>query len=258
MVDNTSHRRICHLRPELQDKQVQTEELPLPGVLTVESQSSSMLNITPTDPGLYPAQIPLNHQPSDIALKQHSPSTAENCLDKVFTPLDCTVAAQHAYSSTLTHTSNAGQGLLAQGQLGNVKGNKDVGPNELAQLRLEYSSTETSIMSILSLGELTADLIVDRGEDSRRRYHLVKATMDNIGTVVMAQQTFVQRAAALIMERCQFIVDPRDTLIPILRGTSSLPQLYVAWKTLMARMRLGVKTWGKYVAEYQLQMGAHC
>ena len=27
----------------------------------------------------------------------------------------------------------------------------------------------------------------------------------------------------------------------------------MAWKTLIARMRLGVKTWGKYVAEYQLQ-----
>ena len=252
MVDNTSHLSICHLRPDSRDKQVQTEELPWPGVPAVESQSSSMLNITPTDSGLYPAQIPLNHQPSDIALKQRSPPTVENCLGKVF-------AAQHASSSTLTHTSNAGQGLLAQGQLVNLKGNKDVGPNELAQLMLEYSSMETRIMSILSLGELTADLIVDRGEDSRRRYHLVKATMDNIGTVVMAQQTFVQRAAALIMERkCQFIVDPRDTLIPILQGTSSLPQLYVAWKTLIARMRLGVKTWEKYITEYQLQVGAHC
>ena len=50
-------------------------------------------------------------------------------------------------------TSNMRQGLLAQGQLGNLKGNvKDVGPDELAQLMLEYSLTETSIMSILSLG----------------------------------------------------------------------------------------------------------
>ena len=185
--------RICQLHPDSRDKQVQTEEPSLPGVVVVESQSSLMLNITPTDSGLYPAQIPLNHQPSDIALKQHSPLTAKNYLDKVFAPLDCTVAVQHAYSSTLAHTSNAGQGLLAQGQLGNLKGEeKDVGPNKLAQLMLEYSSMETSIISILSLGELTADLIVDRGEDCRRRYRLVKATIDNIGTVVMTQQTFVQ------------------------------------------------------------------
>ena len=117
-------------------------------------------------------------------------------------------------------------------------------------------------MSILRLGELTADLIVDRGENrnrSLRRYHLAKATLDNVCAVVTAQQSFVQQAAALIMEgKTQFIVDPRDTLIPILQGTNSLPQLYVAWKALMARMRLGVKTWGKYVAEYQLQVGAHC
>ena len=162
-----------------------------------------------------------------------------------------------------SHTGYVGQGLLAQGQLGNLKGTgKDVGPNELAQLMLEYSSTETSILSILSLGGLTVDLIIDRGEDRKRglrRYHLAKATMDHVCMVVMAQQAFVQRAAALMVEgKPQFIVDPKDTLIPILQGTNSLPQLYVAWKALTARMRLGVKTWGKYVAEYQLQVGAHC
>ena len=141
----------------------------------------------------------------------------------------------------------------------------------MAQLMQEYSlvsiepqlnPTEASIMSILSLGDLTPDLIVDRGKDGTRglrRYHLVKAILDNICSVVTAQQTFVQRAAALMVgEKSQFIVDPRDTLIPILQGTNSLPQLYVAWKALMARMRLGVKTWGKYVTEYQLQVGAHC
>ena len=166
-------------------------------------------------------------------------------------------------SSTSTHTHDVGQGLLAQGQLGNLEGNeKDMGPNELAQLMLEYSSMEGSIMSILSLGELTVNLIIDRGEGIKRglrRYHLATATMDHIYIVAMAQQTLVQRAAALMVEgKSQFIVDPKDTLIPILQGTNSLPQLYVAWKALMARMRLGVKTWGKYVAEYQLQVGAHC
>ena len=155
------------------------------------------------------------------------------------------------------------KGLLAQGQLENLEGNeKDVGANELAQLMQEYSLAETGIMSILSLGELIPDLIVDRGEirtRGLRRYHLVKATLDHICMVVMAQQTLVHRAAALMVEgKPQFIVDPGDTLIPILQGTNSLPQLYVAWKALIARMRLGVKTWGKYVAEYQLQVGAHC
>ena len=233
-----------------QDKQIQTEVLLLPDVPTVSKEDglpSSMLDIMPTN-------------------LQRSPLTTETCLDKVFALLDCTVATQCAYSSASTHTGNAGQGLLAQGQLGSlVPESTSTTPSEIspmAQLMQEYSSAETGIMSVLSLGELTSDFIVDRGKDGTRglrRYHLVKATLDNICIVVMAQQTFVQRAAALMVEgKPQFIVDPGDTLIPILQGTNSRPQLYVAWKALMARMRLGVKTWGKYVAEYQLQVGAHC
>ena len=166
-------------------------------------------------------------------------------------------------STTTSSPSILSQRLLAQGQLGNLRDTeKDVGPNKLAQLRLEYSSTETSIMSMLSLGELTVDLIIDRGEDRKRglhHYHLVKATIDHVCMVVIAQQAFVQWAATLMVEgKPQFIVDPMDTLIPILQGTNSLPQLYVAWKALLERMRLGVETWEKYVAVYQLQVGAHC
>jgi len=136
----------------------------------------------------------------------------------------------------------------------------------MAQLIQEYSSTviesqlgptETSIMWVLSLEELTLDYIMDRGEDRNwrlPRYHLVKDTMDDVCTAVMAQQDFLQQAAALIVDRkSNFIVDPGDTLIPILQGTSSLPQLYVAWKALITRIKLGVKAWEKYVAEYQLQ-----
>ena len=229
------------------------------------------------------------------------PLILKDCLDKLF------VLPDHSFANncpTLAHTSDVGQGLLAQGQLGNLKDSMkvvwtgeqvtgdvevvDEGPgftmapsspsspsmvleststtrseiSPMAQLMQEYSSVETGIMSVLSLGELTSDLIVDRGKDRTRGlhcYHLAKATLDNICMVVMAQQTFVQQAAALLVEgKAQFIVDPKDTLIPILQGTNSLPQLYVAWKALMARMRLGVRTWGKYVAEYQLQVGAHC
>jgi len=136
----------------------------------------------------------------------------------------------------------------------------------MAQLILEYSSatieselgpTETSITLVLSLEELTVDLIVDRGENRDRclpRYHLVTATMKNVCMAVAAQQIFLQRASVLISERnSHFIVDPGDTLIPILQGTSSLPQLYAAWKALLTRIKLGVKAWDKYIAEYQLQ-----
>jgi len=136
----------------------------------------------------------------------------------------------------------------------------------MGQLIQEYSSariesqlgpTEMSITSVLSLEELTLDHIVDRGEDRNYwlpHYHLGKATMDNVCSVIVAQQLFLQQAAALIVDRkSHFIVDPGDTLIPILQGTSSLPQMYTAWKVLITRIKLGVKAWEKYIAEYQLQ-----
>ena len=230
-----------------QDKQIRTDVLLLPVVPTVSKEDglpSSMLDITPTDSGLYLAQIPLNHQPSDVAGRRCSPLTMETCSDKVFAPPDCTVAAQCACSSASTHAGYVGQGLLAQGQLGDLKDSvKVVGTSEqvaadvevvdegpgftmapsspssssmvpeststtpseispMAQLMQEYSSAETGIMLVLSLGELTPDLIVERGKDGTRglrHYHLVKATLDNICMVVMAQQTFVQRAAALMV-----------------------------------------------------------
>ena len=139
----------------------------------------------------------------------------------------------------------------------------------MAQLISEYTSstiesqlgpTETSITLVLSLEELTPDLIVDRGENRPNnlpRYHIAKATMNNVSTAVMAQQIFLQQAAALIAERTShFIVDPEDTFLPILQGTSSLPQLYAAWKALITRIKLGTKAWDKYIAEYRLQEGA--
>ena len=249
--------KTSQLTSNTQDEQMSPNVQPLMDVPTVEDELCSLTTTLTSDSTPFPTT--LTTAPS-VLWGSATPPIYENHSDEVPVRLNCTIAV---CTSTSTHTSNVGQGLLAQGQLGNLKGNgKDVGPNELGQLMVEYSSMETSILSILSLGELTLDLIVDRGENRTRglrRYHLVKATLDNICMVVMAQQTFVQRAAALMVEgKSQFIVDPKDTLIPILQGTNSLPQLYVAWKALMARMRLGVKTWGKYVTEYQLQVGAHC
>ena len=100
----------------------------------------------------------------------------------------------------------------------------------MAQLMQEYSLARMKITLVLSLEELTLDLIVDRGENRNKRlprYYLGKATMNNICVAVSAQQIFLRKAAALIVERkSHFIVDPGNTLIPILQGTSSLPQMY--------------------------------
>jgi len=127
-------------------------------------------------------------------------------------------------------------------------------------IELQVGPTETSITLVISLEELTPDLIVDRGKDRLKTlpcYHLAAATMNNVCMTVTAQQIFLRQAAVMISERkSHFIVDPGDTLIPILQGTSSLPQLYAAWKALITRMKLGVKAWEKYIAEYQLQTDA--
>ena len=139
----------------------------------------------------------------------------------------------------------------------------------MAQLIQEYSSAiiesqlgplEMGITLVLGLEELTLEHIVDRGENRTRglpRYHLAKATMDNVCAVVTAQQTYLQRAAALIVERkSHFIVNPGDTLTSILQGTSSLPQLHTAWGALLVRIKQGVKAWKKYIMEYQQQVDA--
>jgi len=82
----------------------------------------------------------------------------------------------------------------------------------LAAIESQLGLTETSIIWVLSLEELTLDHIVDRGEDRNwrlPRYHLVKDTMDDVCTAVMAQQVFLQQAAALIVDRkSHFMVDP--------------------------------------------------
>ena len=63
---------------------------------------------------------------------------------------------------------------------------------------------------------------------------------------------FVEKAAGLIEERTRhFTVDPKDTLLHILRGTSSLPQLNVAWKTIQKCLELGHRTLQKYALQYQ-------
>ena len=45
-------------------------------------------------------------------------------------------------------------------------------------------------------------------------------------------------------------------LLPILAGMSSLGQINIAWKPIWLQVELGTKALRKYVAEYQLQVGA--
>ena len=116
-------------------------------------------------------------------------------------------------------------------------------------------STETKIQLIIETEELGPEMIVDRGSErapTLPRYHLSNKELDRTRSAVNELQVFLQQAARLIEERqTHFLVDPGDTLLPILAGTSSLGQMNAAWKALRLRIELGTKALTKYVSEYR-------
>ena len=225
------------------------------------NDSAPILTVLTPPPSILPAPLP---------------QMSQDHLDKVVAPANNAFTVYCVGGLTAAHADGArylGDGkdnakvVGIDEQASNTHSNREFTP--MAQLIQEYSSvmieshlgsTEMNITSVLSLEELTLDLIVDRGENRKNRlarYYLGEATMSNVCAVVSAQQIFLQRAAALILGRkSYFKVDPGGTLIPILQGTSSLPQLYTVWRALTTRIKLGVKAWEKYIAEYQLQVGA--
>ena len=115
---------------------------------------------------------------------------------------------------------------------------------------------ETNINLVLEMSELELEMIVDRGPDRDRglpQYHLDTLTLNRIAVIVTEQQISLEQAAGLIMERTSYFkIDPGDTLLPMLKGTSSLAQLQTAWLALRHRIGLGTKAWQKYIVEYQL------
>ena len=123
---------------------------------------------------------------------------------------------------------------------------------------LEVSSipTQVNVGLVLDMSELSEEMVVDRGlvrDKGLPRYQLDALNLDRITTVVTEQQIFLERAAGLITERTNYFkIDPGDTLLPILKGTSSLAQLRAAWLALRHRIELGTKAWKKYITEYQL------
>jgi len=116
-------------------------------------------------------------------------------------------------------------------------------------------STKTKIQLIVDVVEMGPEMIVDRGPEQDNGlpcYHLMHRDLDRVQDTVTELQIFLQRAANLIEEhKTHFLVDPGDTLLPILAGTSSLGQLNAAWKALRLRVELGAKAWKKYITEYQ-------
>ena len=262
--------------PNMQDKQLQTESLPLPGDPMVNNKQNPS-STTLSRPSLASVTSSQKYGTND----QHGYSLPD---DNNFSTL--AIVSQVMMSASSIHTTGEFQlkaMMFASTQyLISMVMETDKGPDTsydlgmesgfenspMAKLLREYRaqdldsqglSTETMIQSILNVNELGPEMIMDRGSERAPRlprYHLVEAMINNLTVVVTAQQIFLQQAAALIMDRTSYFkVDPGDTLIPILQGTSSLPQLYTAWRALITRIKLGVKAWQKYIAEYQLQVG---
>jgi len=126
---------------------------------------------------------------------------------------------------------------------------------EPEDLESQNLSTRTKVQLIIDVEELGPEMIVDRGSERPSgllHYHLASKDLDRIQSTVTELQLFLQQAARMIEERQKhFIIDPEDTLLPILAGTSSLGQMNAAWKAIRLCIELGTKAWKKYIAEYR-------
>lgn len=115
-------------------------------------------------------------------------------------------------------------------------------------------ATESWVNLLVTMAELESKH-VERVEDSNKgvtKYRLSKDLLATIDKTTVELQVFVERAAGLIEEWTRyFTVDPKDMLSHILRGTLSLPQLKVAWKTIQKHLELGHRTLQKYTLQYQ-------
>lgn len=114
-------------------------------------------------------------------------------------------------------------------------------------------STEATVV-LLVMDDLEPDHIVLVKDHNKgtTKYKLSENLLDDLSKTAVELQVFVEKASGFLEERTQhFTVDPKDTLLQILRGTTSLPQLNVAWKTMQRRLELGHKTLQKYIQQYQ-------
>ena len=115
-------------------------------------------------------------------------------------------------------------------------------------------STEAWVNILVTKDDLEPEL-VERIEDPNKgttKYKLSNEFLEGLIKISTELQVFVEKAASLIEEQTRhFVIDPRDTLVHILRGTTSLPQLNVAWKTMQKRLELGNHTLNKYMQQYQ-------
>lgn len=115
-------------------------------------------------------------------------------------------------------------------------------------------STEATVVLLVTMDDLEPEhvaLVEDRNKGTTK-YKLAENLLADLSKMAIELQVFIEKASGFLEERTRhFTVDPKDTLMQILRGTTSLPQLNVAWKTMQKRLELGHKTLQKYVQQYQ-------
>ncbi|KAJ7429242.1 hypothetical protein B0H11DRAFT_2266488 [Mycena galericulata] len=137
-------------------------------------------------------------------------------------------------------------------------------PAPIRRLREEYEkqdesledATESTLQGATLLGfksTLEQEDIVDRGDARERgqgRFGLEERLYVRTDRIVGELQFFLQRAARLSPARERYFhVDPEDAIIPLLEGSSDIPQLRAAWEILRSRIVLGMRFFNKYEAE---------
>ena len=179
-------------------------------------------------------QVPLTVKPQP----QFSPSS-ESSLQSFLPPTLPTVHSSVGKMATIVETEGEQSGYI---RLGMERGFEH---SPMAKLIREFTSvddksqcipTATNITFFLSIPELSQEMVVDRGPNHDKglpHYVLEASNLQLMEIVVMELQIFIQQALGLIVEqRSHFIIDPGDTMMSILRGTSSLAQLNAAWSAL--------------------------
>ncbi|KAJ7233357.1 hypothetical protein C8J57DRAFT_1532479 [Mycena rebaudengoi] len=136
----------------------------------------------------------------------------------------------------------------------------------MAALRLEYLKRDSALEDATESTKQGATMlsikmtleprdIIDRGpvrNASDSRYGLREDFWKRIDRVVGELQFFLQKSAALIPERTRYFhIDPEEILVPLLKDSSDVAQLFASWDVLRSRIQLGQQFLDKYDTEYQ-------
>ncbi|KAJ6567627.1 hypothetical protein DFH09DRAFT_879763, partial [Mycena vulgaris] len=118
------------------------------------------------------------------------------------------------------------------------------------------TSTFSRVAWIASKRILEPRDIMDRGKASLHplpRFGLEPSLAQRVEKTINELQAVLRKAAWLVPDRANqaFQVDPQATLMPILRGASTLDELHIAWLALSKRMDLGQKYVDKYDGLYR-------